>query len=456
MDEQQRQQQHDTSAPQVLWNALADDQRAILARAANAAAQAGGAAYLVGGPVRDLLRGNTRLRDIDITTTVDGRTVAEIFVETTGGKVVQRTDFGTETVRLPHPLAESGTEIDFATTRTEMYAAPGALPTVTFPASIVDDLRRRDFTINAMALPLTPYSFGALISVPHAEDDLRTGRIRVLHDASFRDDPTRLFRAIRYATRYGFGLELHTADLFAAGMAAHALTTISPARKRHEIELGMLEGNGIACLAAFDAHSLLAATSPSLVWDPWVAAKLRRILPLVHAQRHELPDHVARETRVITALWPAWACFVWRQGEDEAAQFFADLGPFTAPMERDIRRLVRLWQARDAITPQTRLSAIAKLAAGLPEEIVLALFADEPQADQLAAYYRRVAEIEAENARAHHFDGSDLEQFNLPPDARRRRVLDALKDARLDGDVRTYADELAFVERYIREHDLGS
>src|SRR6476659_1287608 len=125
-----------------LWNALAEDQQATLAQAAEAATQAGGTACLVGGPVRDLLRGEPRLRDIDITTTVDGRTVAEAFAHATGGKVVQRTDF--------------------ATTRTETYAAPGALPSVTFPVSIEDDLRRRDFTINAMALPLTSDGFGPL------------------------------------------------------------------------------------------------------------------------------------------------------------------------------------------------------------------------------------------------------------------------------------------------------
>src|SRR5205085_768337 len=149
----------------------------------------------------------------------------------------------------------------------------GALPTVTFPASIADDLRRRDFTINAMALPLTADGFGPLVAVPHAPDDLRDGHLRVLHDASFRDDPTRLFRAVRYAARYGFALESHTDALFAAAIATRALDTISPARKRHEIELGMLEADGVGCLAAFAAHGLLAAASSALVWDGWVAAK---------------------------------------------------------------------------------------------------------------------------------------------------------------------------------------
>jgi tRNA nucleotidyltransferase (CCA-adding enzyme) len=444
------------SSPGTLWNALADDQRIVLMRAADAATATAGLAYLVGGPVRDVLRGDVRLRDIDITTTVDGRTVADAFAGTTRGKVIQRTDFGTATVRLPQPLSGSGAEIDFATTRTETYIAPGALPIVAFPASITDDLHRRDFTINAMALPLTKYGFGPLVAVPHAWDDLRDGRIRILHDASFRDDPTRLFRAIRYAARYGFALESHTAALFAAAMRAHAPDTISPARKRHEIELGMLEIDGVRCLAAFAGDALLARASAALMWDAWVAEKLGRILPLIQADRRDLAEYAARETRVITALWPAWACFVCRQGENAAARLFTDSGPFTKPMERDIRRLVHLWQQRDTISPDTKLSVVARLVQGLPEKIVFALFTDEPQEDRLAAYYRRASAVAAENAWEHHFGGNDLRAFNVPPDSRRRQILDALKAARLDGMVRTFTDEVAFVEHYIDKHDLRS
>jgi tRNA nucleotidyltransferase (CCA-adding enzyme) len=442
----------DISWPRALWDALAEDQRAVLRRATEAAAAVGGEAYLVGGPVRDLLRGAVRPRDLDITTTIDGRAVADAFARLTGGRVVQQTDFGTATVRLPDLRGE----LDFATTRTETYAAPGALPIVSFPASIADDLRRRDFTINAMALPLTPEGFGPLVAAPHAEQDLRDGAIRVLHDASFRDDPTRLFRALRYAARYRFALEAHTADLFAAAMAARALDTVSSGRKRHEIELGMLEADGVGCLAAFAARGLLVAASPALVWDAWVATKLRSILPLVHQHRRHAQERATRETRIVAALWPAWACFVCRRGEDAATQLFADLGPFAAPMERAVRRVVRLWQARDAVTPGTRLSAIAGLVGGLPEDVALALFAEEPQAEQLAAYYRRATEIRTENRREHHFDGGDLAPFDLPADERRRRILDALRDARLDGEVRTFADEITFVERYIRAHGLGA
>jgi hypothetical protein len=182
--------------------------------------------------------------------------------------------------------------------------------------------------------------------------------------------------------------------------------------------------------------------------------KLRRILPRIRSDQRDRAEYAARETRVITTLWPAWACFVCQQGENAAARLFRDSGPFTRPMERDIRRLVHLWQQRDSISPDTKLSVVARLVEGLPGKIVLALFTDEPQADRLAAYYRRASAVEAENAREHHFDGNDLKAFNVPPDSRRRQILDALDAARLDGTVRTFTDEVAFVEHYISKHDL--
>lgn len=436
--------------PQALWERLTEAQRATLGAVAAAAAAAGGAAYLVGGPVRDLLRGDRRLHDMDLATTADARSVADALSHATARVVTQRTEFGTATIRFAVPVAAGTNEIDLATTRTETYPAPGALPTVTFPARIADDLRRRDFTINAMALPVTPQGFGPLVAVPHAADDLRDGLIRVLHDASFRDDPTRLFRALRYAARYGFTLEPQTDALFDAAMAAEALATISPARKRHEIEAGMCEADGVACLAAFAARGLLAATSPALRWDGWVAQRLARLLPLLRQQRPAPATGVSRESRIVTALWPAWACFVCRAGEKAATRLFAAVGPFTAPMERDIRRLVRLWQARDAIAQGMPLSGIDRLAADLPEEIArVILGGSDPACGPLAAYYARRAHLRAQNAAERRFTGDDLARFGLPPDRRRRDTLAALWAARLDGAVETAADEIAFVERYV-------
>ena len=155
--------------------------------------------YLVGGTVRDLLMGAERT-DIDFAVEGDVETLARRI----GEDIRRHERFLTATVRV------DGLEIDLAATRAESYPHPGALPQVR-PASLREDLARRDFTINAMAVPLL--GDRALIDPHGGLDDLRAGLVRVLHDRSFADDPTRAPRAARYATRYGFALEPETASL---------------------------------------------------------------------------------------------------------------------------------------------------------------------------------------------------------------------------------------------------
>ena len=162
-------------------------------------AAAGVAAYLVGGAVRDLLLGRQRA-DIDVA--VEGQ--VEALAGRLGGEARTHERFDTASVRV------DGLEVDLAATRSETYAHPGALPEVR-PASLADDLSRRDFTINAMAVPLA--GDPELIDPHGGLEDLGRGELRVLHPGSFEDDPTRAVRAARYAARYGFALERTTAEL---------------------------------------------------------------------------------------------------------------------------------------------------------------------------------------------------------------------------------------------------
>ena len=164
-------------------------------------------AYLVGGAVRDLLLGRERA-DIDVA--VEGE-VGEL-ARRLGGEVRAHERFGTAAVRV------EGLEVDLAATRTETYAHPGALPEVR-PASLAEDLARRDFTVNAMAVPLV--GDPELIDPHRGIEDLQRGELRVLHPRSFEDDPTRAVRAARYAARYGFALERSTAELISKSRPVH-------------------------------------------------------------------------------------------------------------------------------------------------------------------------------------------------------------------------------------------
>lgn len=190
--------------------------------------------YLVGGAVRDLLLGHPRA-DVDLVVEGDAAALARRL----GGAEVEHARFGTVKVEI------EGHEVDVASARRESYAEPGALPAVEAGASIEEDLRRRDFTVNAIAIPLQE---PALVDPCGGRGDLEQGLLRVLHERSFLDDPTRAIRAARYAARFGFGLEPGTERL----LRAAELGTVSADRRRGELERLAAEASaphGFALLA---------------------------------------------------------------------------------------------------------------------------------------------------------------------------------------------------------------
>ena len=183
--------------------------------------------YLVGGAVRDLLRGSEAV-DLDVAVEGDARSVARALAERLGGETREHERFGTATVRA------LDLSVDLATTRRETYPEPGVLPVVE-EARLDEDLVRRDFTINAMALGLTGDDLGHLYDPRDGLFDLDEGVVRVLHKGSFRDDPTRLLRALRYEARLGFRMDPDTELLARDAAAEGGLRTVSGARVRDEL-----------------------------------------------------------------------------------------------------------------------------------------------------------------------------------------------------------------------------
>ncbi len=206
--------------------------------------------YLVGGPVRDLLLQRPQL-DLDLVVVGDGLGFARAWAEMLEASVTVHQPFLTATVTLPE-----GRHVDVATARRETYQHPGALPTVQ-PASIEEDLTRRDFTINALAVALNPDRWGELYDPRGGQRDLQAGLIRVLHQDSFLDDPTRLIRAVGFEVRLGFTLEEHTRELLQAAIDESALNLIS-ARRRAEVLLPLVgEESGADVLARMGELGLL-------------------------------------------------------------------------------------------------------------------------------------------------------------------------------------------------------
>ena len=221
-------------------------------------------AYLVGGAVRDLLRGAVP-NDIDIAVEADARSVARAVAERLGSGAREYERFGTATVETPT------TSYNFATTREEAYDSPGELPRVS-PATLLDDLRRRDFSINAMAVGLTGDDLGHLYDPTGGLADMKARFVRVLHERSFLDDPTRLLRAVRYAVRLDFALDPETERLAREAVAADALSTVSGARIRDELMDLLGELDAPAAIRRMRELEIHTGLHPELDPDPDLVA----------------------------------------------------------------------------------------------------------------------------------------------------------------------------------------
>jgi tRNA nucleotidyltransferase (CCA-adding enzyme) len=220
--------------------------------------------YLVGGAVRDLLRGGDAV-DLDIAVEGDARSAARALADRLGGTAREHERFGTATVRAPE-LA-----FDLAATRTETYDEPGALPRVQ-AAALADDLRRRDFTINAMAVALGGDDLGHLYDPHGGLGDLEAGAVRILHPDSFLDDPTRLLRAVRYETRLGFRMDEASERAARAAVAEDALSTVSGARVRDELMDLLAEHEAPAAVERLRDLGIDRALDPALDPDPELVA----------------------------------------------------------------------------------------------------------------------------------------------------------------------------------------
>ena len=220
--------------------------------------------YLVGGALRDLLRGAEAV-DLDLAVEGDARSVARTLADRLGGSAREHERFGTATVRAPDLV------FDLATTRTESYDEPGALPRVE-AATLGEDLRRRDFTVNAMAAALAGDDLGHLYDPHGGLTDLHAGVVRILHPASFLDDPTRLLRAVRYETRLSFRMDDGSERAARAAVAEDALSAVSGARIRDELMDLLAEHEAPTAVARLRDLGLHHSLHPALEPDPELVA----------------------------------------------------------------------------------------------------------------------------------------------------------------------------------------
>ncbi|MGA8365061.1 MAG: hypothetical protein WB709_11135 [Solirubrobacteraceae bacterium] len=374
---------------------------------------------LVGGAVRDLLLGRTP-RELDVV--VAGRESspgpALLFARALAARVDALAEtneherFGTALV------VWDGAQVDVAGARRERYAAPGALPEVA-PATLDDDLLRRDFTVNAIAVTLDTTRPGEVRAPPGALADLRAGRLRVLHDASFIDDPTRLLRLARYSARLGFAIEAHTAELASRALTAHALDTISGTRIGAELRLALDEPDATGALAAMDELGLLTALHPRLRLD---RSAIERSLAL-------LPDDARPDLLIMAAL----TLPLTLRADEPRTEIVAllDRLEFTAPdRDRIAAAATAVSRLTGALPDATRPSQLRTAVTGVPPEgVALAGGVSESSAGPARRWFTELRDIRL------LITGEDLLAAGIAEGPEVGRRLDATLDRKLDGDL---------------------
>jgi len=377
--------------------------------------------YLVGGAVRDLLR-DQRAVDLDLAMEGDAVPVAQELARRLGGQAVRHERFGTATV-----VAGEMT-LDLAQTRRERYERPGALPTVA-PASLEADLARRDFAINAMAVALSGDAFGRLHDPLGGMEDLARGVVRVLHEQSFIDDPTRLLRAVRYETRLDFALDADTERLARAAARTGALATVSGARVRDELLDLLAEEEAARAVARLGALRLDRALDPALAADAELVASA------------ELGAIETGADRALSGLAALLA-------PDPLALIpFLDRLALPAPRRSAVARA-----AGDAATIARRLRSRP----ARPSELHELLSGEPPEALALAlALGAAPAPIMDWTVRLCHvrlaITGDDLVAAGFEPSPAFGRALEETLRRKLDGEVEDRAAELCAALEVLRE-----
>jgi tRNA nucleotidyltransferase (CCA-adding enzyme) len=389
---------------------------------------AGTRVYLVGGTVRDILLGRENF-DVDLAIEGDSVDLAQRLAHELRGQTSAHDRFGTAVVRYG-----DGEHVDVVTARRETYATPAALPSVELNGTIEDDLRRRDFTINAMAASLAPGDFGRLVDPFHGRADLEGSTIRVLHERSFVDDPTRIFRAIRYENRFGFRMDPGTEALARTAVELGLVGELSQARLRDEL-VALLDEEHVDL--TFERLAELGAAE-AIHRDLAADAEAARLASRLGELKKELDAHA-----------PDWrlrlAVLARRVPPDEIRPWLERLGlrrrdaDLIAAAVTAGPRLVEQLQAAGRDIDPAEVVALAEPSSPDGPLFALAL-ADVPL---LRDYFTRLRHVRLE------ITGRDLAELGLGESPQVGEVLDELRRRKLRGDLDGRESELAAARELI-------
>jgi tRNA nucleotidyltransferase (CCA-adding enzyme) len=388
-------------------------------------------AFLVGGIVRDLAIGYPNI-DLDIVIEGDAHKVARLFAIKTGSQVKGRSRFGTCKIE-----SRAFATIDMAAARSETYRRPGALPDV-MRSDLEGDLIRRDFTINAMAISLEPAHYGKLLDPLGGLRDLAGRRLRVIHEGSFEDDPTRILRGVRFASRYGYRFERKTLRLLRACLTRKCMSRISGKRVCSELELIFKDSEPQAGVGLLKRYAILKAIDPVLGLSSERARHLKKLPSALKGVSETAGEGFAR----------AWLCWfsglffgLGRRRSERLAKYFnlpADV--------RDsciwVSTQLGLVASRLARLDRSRPYAVTKLLEGVPPGGLVNLFARSGRAERnlIRAYLREWRHVRPS------LTGRQIVAMGIKEGPEVGRMLESILKLKLEGKLPRPQDEITYLQ----------
>ena len=393
-------------------------------------------AYVVGGFVRDLFLYRTN-EDIDIVIEGDGIAFAKEFVKTADARIHSYEKFGTAVIIFP-----DGFKIDVASARMEYYKSPAALPTVEM-SSIKLDLFRRDFTINTLSIQLNPNRFGLLVDFFAAQKDIKEKTIRVLHNLSFVEDPTRVFRAIRFEQRFGFTIGKLTSGLIENAVKMDFFKRLSPRRVFAELRQILEEQNPTAAIIRLNEYDLLNVIHPSIILS-------KELIALFNSVKKVLSWHDLLFLEEPYIKWAVYFLALTRHCDKNTIDEIC-MPIELAPRYRNIFCKERFeadsclaWMERNQ---PLKNSTLYQRLSVFKIELILYMMAATKQEKvkrSISNYFTRLRHIDTS------IKGKDLKKMGHEPGPVYREILQAVLDAKLNGQIKTRSDELVFVKNYVQ------
>ena len=422
---------------EIMRRDLSPSVMGILRQAGNTAEELEVKVYAAGGVVRDLLLSHQNI-DVDIVVEGDGITLASVMAQRTGAKLRAHYNFGTAEL-----VFGDGFSVDVATARVEYYEYPAALPQVE-SSSLRQDLYRRDFTINAMAVSLNRDNFGDLVDYFGGRDDLHYGLVRVLYNLSFIEDPTRILRAVRFEQRYKISIEPQTLKLLNDAVQQQVLLKVSNDRLWDELSHILMEPEAGKMLTRLDALHIWPQVLPGVTY--W---EVQPVLKGLHKSMAKLGDW---GFDIECDPWLPYIIAILHWSDREVAESICAKYSLSRKQTEKVMATLGCWKEVLAVlsdsSDKTRLSDLAGVILKLPREaypLLLTVLDEKPLKQRLKTVLNTIKKSRPT------LNGDYIKKLGYKPGPVYREALNSLWRAKMDGLVSCPEEEEEFLKAYLKK-----